>query len=60
MSLVKSRDSENGKVLSYKVDFNKGLFVFIPESDEDFNAVQYPDDEHRTRYDSEDSGEAVF
>lgn len=29
--LVKSRDSVNGKTLSYLVDFNKGDFTFIPE-----------------------------
>ena len=31
IDLVKSRDSENGKKLTYKVDFNLGLFQFIPE-----------------------------
>lgn len=30
LSLVKSRDSENGKKISYAVDFNKGLFTYIP------------------------------
>jgi replicative DNA helicase len=31
LNLVKSRDSANGKVLSYLVDFNRGEFTFIPE-----------------------------
>jgi replicative DNA helicase len=31
LNLVKSRDSANGKVLSYLADFNKGEFTFIPE-----------------------------
>lgn len=35
LQLVKSRDSENGKVLSYIVDFNKGTFTFIPEEEKE-------------------------
>ena len=35
LHLVKSRDTENGKVLSYKVDLNVGSFVFIPEEGEE-------------------------
>lgn len=31
MHLVKSRDSVNGKTLSYSIDLNKGNFVYIPE-----------------------------
>jgi replicative DNA helicase len=31
MHLVKSRDSVNGKTLSYAVDLNKGNFTYIPE-----------------------------
>lgn len=34
LTIVKSRDSENGKVLSYNVDLNKGNFVFIPTEGE--------------------------
>lgn len=33
--LVKSRDSENGKTFTYKVDLNKGVFNYIPEGDSD-------------------------
>lgn len=35
LHLVKSRDTENGKVLSYKVDLNVGSFIFIPEEGEE-------------------------
>lgn len=31
IDLVKSRDSENNKKLNYKVDFNTGNFVYIPD-----------------------------
>ena len=34
LHLVKSRDSENGKTLTYHVDLNKGNFIYIP-SDKD-------------------------
>lgn len=30
MNLVKSRDSVNGKSFQYAVDFNKGIFTYIP------------------------------
>ena len=32
MHLIKSRDSENFKTINYRVDFNKGMFVYEPES----------------------------
>ena len=31
LSLVKSRDSANGKKLKYNIDFDKGIFEYIPE-----------------------------
>ena len=34
LTLVKSRDSENGKVLTYHVDLNKGIFTYIPSEDD--------------------------
>lgn len=34
LSLVKSRDSENGKKLSYYVDFNVGTFTYIPDEND--------------------------
>ena len=35
--LVKSRDSENGKTLTYFVDFNNGYFTYIPDDNIDEN-----------------------
>lgn len=35
--LVKSRDSENGKVLKYMVDLNQGYFTYIPDDNKDEN-----------------------
>lgn len=31
LHLIKTRDTECGKKVSYKVDFNKGSFIYIPE-----------------------------
>lgn len=36
VELIKSRDSVNGKSIKYAVDFDKGIFTYIPEID---NAV---------------------
>lgn len=44
LHLVKSRDSECGNVLSYKVDLNRGLFQYIPEETDD----QVTDSENNT------------
>ena len=30
MNLTKSRDSENGKTLEYVIDFDKGVFEYMP------------------------------
>lgn len=38
LNLVKARDSGNGKKLQYAVDFNKGIFTFIPTEE----SVQSP------------------
>ena len=52
LHLVKSRDTENGKILSYKVDLNTGNFQYIPEAEgeDSNNSVEtetngYSDDE---------------
>ena len=52
LHLVKSRDSENGKTLTYHVDFNTGELNFIPEEntfelaqDNDEPSVSYVDDQ---------------
>jgi len=37
LHLVKSRDTENGKIISYKVDLNTGSFIYIPEVDDTTN-----------------------
>lgn len=44
LELVKSRDSENGKKISYNVDFNKGEFTYIPgenDSSSTYNNSRY-------------------
>lgn len=47
LNLVKSRDSENGKKLTYQVDFNRGLFQYIPGEGEEstYNESRYTTDE---------------
>ena len=40
MHLVKSRDSANMKDLSYAVDFNKGIFTYIPTLDNEVTTEQ--------------------
>lgn len=58
LQLVKSRDSENGKVFSYFVDLNKGIFQYIQE-----NGATTEEDkaEYSTRYQrSEHQGDDVF
>ena len=39
LHLVKSRDTENGKVLSYRVNLNTGNFVFVPSEDSGAEAL---------------------
>lgn len=45
LNLVKSRDSETGKMLKYAIDLNKGIFAYIPSdkdnvsTQEDINAL---------------------
>lgn len=36
----KSRDSEVGKVLEYRVDLNRGMFTYIPNEEEDYSETQ--------------------
>ena len=61
LHLVKSRDSENGKVLTYRINLNKGTFEYSPD-DED--ALQGDDkiEELHDRYEvnSDEVGEEVF
>jgi len=51
-NLVKSRDSESGKSITYSVDLDKGIFTYIPEG-------QLPDDAESLKEEYE-SGEEVF
>lgn len=37
LNLAKSRDSETGKTLKYAIDLNKGIFNYIPESNNALN-----------------------
>ncbi len=59
LELVKSRDSENGKKLTYNVDFNKGIFTFIPGDD---NTTANTEDDNSNTYDNSryEVGEEVF
>ena len=48
LHLVKSRDTENGKILTYRVNFNDGSFQFIPDeksSPETIQETGYSEDE---------------
>lgn len=58
MHLVKSRDSENGKDISYNVDFNKGIFTYIPNEKDGLGGKGSEEYEHR--YDSAGDEEDVF
>jgi replicative DNA helicase len=62
LNLVKSRDSVNGKVLSYLVDFNKGEFTFIPEEVEGSETIS---NENKTedlsaQHNKDYTGENIF
>ena len=55
LQIVKSRDSENGKIFSYNVDFNKGIFTYIPEGEDKVTEETY-----ENRYSEEVTGDDVF
>ena len=58
MTLVKSRDSENGKSLNYNVDFNTGKWQYIPEEGD--GNPDKPSD-YEARYEpNPDAGEDCF
>lgn len=61
LELVKSRDSENGKKLSYNVDFNKGEFQYIP-GEGDTSSEHYDNSRYELSSSSpaRTSGEEVF
>ena len=58
--LVKSRDSENSKTLSYVVDFNLGTFTYVPDETSEVSQEVSSVDEYKTRYDVVESEEDVF
>lgn len=64
LTLVKSRDSANGKVLTYIVDLNKGLFTFVPDENDlqqEADSKQSTDAiDYETRYSVEDVGGEFF
>ena len=35
LHLVKSRDTENGKIITYRVDLNRGIWTYVPDEDSD-------------------------
>ena len=47
LHLVKSRDSENGKMLTYHIDLNKGTFVYIPDAKDGVQGNSSPAEESR-------------
>ena len=55
LDLVKSRDSENGKQLKYRVDFNTGTFTYIPGDDKTSS-----EQAHQFNKDYEVNGDEVF
>lgn len=48
LTLVKSRDSENGKVLTYNVNLNTGQFIYIPDEKDGLGGKV--DDKYAERY----------
>jgi replicative DNA helicase len=61
LNLVKSRDSVNGKVLSYLVDFNRGEFTFIPEEVEGEQPQQtQAEADNSNKYGKEYTGDETF
>ena len=56
LHLVKSRDSVVGSKITYKVDFNKGTFQYIPEGNKN---VENDKTDYSTRYDT-NNDEEVF
>ena len=57
MHLVKSRDSANMKNISYAVDLDRGVFQYIPESNNALNGAG--SEELHNEFDAPD-GEVVF
>lgn len=48
LHLVKSRDTANGKVLTYRIDLNKGIWQYVPDdqsSEENIQSSGYTEDD---------------
>ena len=60
LTLVKSRDSENGKTISYQVDLNRGMFTYIPDEEDGLGGESVDNTDYATRYSREPEGEDVF
>ena len=59
LNLTKSRDSVNAKKLQYALDFDKGIFTYIPTETDGLNGDSCED--LKAQFDSsEDKGENVF
>ena len=48
IDLVKSRDSVNGKKLSYNVDFDKGTFNYIPSENDALSNTMSDEEKEKT------------
>lgn len=59
LTIVKSRDSENGKVLTYNVDLNRGQFTYCPTENDGVKGKIVKED-YVKRYESHDTGEDCF
>lgn len=62
LTLVKSRDSENGKTITYQVDLNKGVFNYIPDENDGVQGDNSDDEEqtinYENRYDYDFTGDS--
>ena len=58
LTLVKSRDSVNGKKLQYAIDLNKGIFNFIPTDKDATNGAHC--EEVYNEYEMGEAGEDIY
>lgn len=58
INLVKARDATNNKKLNYAVDFDKGIFTYVPNEDEPHDAQQCED--LREEFEYTTTGDDVF
>lgn len=59
MHIVKARDGGDGRTLKYAVDFDKGIFTYIPTENDAIGGQQCQQLEEQFEY-SEDDDEGVF